>query len=68
MSNKRRRTTVNLLGDFPCTVDELFLGVGVVLTALKRSCFTDQTSAAVAQLGHLLPDVRTDLKDKPVNR
>ncbi len=55
---------MNLLGDFASAVDELFLGVGVVWTALQRSCFTDQTSAAVAQLGHLLPDVRADLKNK----
>lgn len=59
---------MNLLGDFASAVDELLLGVGVVGTALKRSCFTDQTSTAVTQLGHLLFDVRTDLKNKPLNR
>ncbi len=38
MSNKRR-TTAHLLGDFASAVDELFLGVGVVWTALQCSCF-----------------------------
>lgn len=52
----------HLLGDLASAVDELLLGEAVVGTALECSSFGDQPCAAVAQLRHLLLNVRANLQ------
>lgn len=52
----------HLLGDLASAVDKLLLSEAVIGTALECSSFGDQACAAVAQLRHLLLNVRANLQ------